>query len=370
MRIPRPTVRGVSLLAVAAAALAALTGSAAAGPPRAAAVYTLSNATAGNAVLAYDRAADGSLTAAGSFATGGTGTGGGLGNQGAVVLSDNGRFVFAVNAGSNDISALAVRPAGLELADTEPSGGTRPISLSAHGKLLYVLNAGSPANITGFRVKHDGKLEQLAGSTQPLSGPAVGPAEVAFSPDGDTLVVTEKGTNQIDLFRVGKDGLAGAATTRASEGMTPFGFDFDKRGNLIVSEAFGGAASALSSYAVTGAGLGTISASVAAAGQKAACWVVVSKNGRYAYTTNTATGTVSAYSIDRIGALTLVNAVAATVGGSPIDASISGDGRFLYVLNGAMHTIDAFAIAPDGTLTPVAGGATGLVAGTNGLAAS
>ncbi len=370
MRSPRSTSRVASLLAVAAAALAGVTGTAAAGPPSAAAVYTLSNAVAGNTVLAYDRAADGSLTAAGSFATGGTGTGGGLGSQGAVVLSDNGRFVFAVNAGSNDVSALAVRPAALELADKVPSGGTQPISLSVHGKLLYVLNAGSPANITGFRVTHDGSLEQLAGSTQSLSGPAVGPAEVAFSPDGDTLVVTEKGTNKIDLFRVGKDGRAGAPTTHASSGTTPFGFDFDRRGNLIVSEAFGGAASALSSYAITGTGLGIISASVAATGQKAACWVVVSKNGRYAYTTNTATGTVSVYAIDRDGSLTLINAVATTVGGSPIDASISGDGRFLYVLNGVNHSIDAFAIAHDGTLTPIVGGVSGLVTGTNGLAAS
>lgn len=370
MRIPRSTGRVVALLAVAAAALAAVTGSAAAGSLRAAAVYTQSNGVAGNAILAYERATDGSLTAAGSFATGGTGTGGGLGNQGAVVLSDNGRFVFGVNAGSDDISALAVRPAGLELADRVPSGGTQPISLSVHGKLLYVLNAGSPANITGFRVRHDGKLEQLAGSTQSLSGPSVGPAEVAFSPDGDTLVVTEKGTNNIDLFRVGKNGLAEAPTTHASSGMTPFGFDFDQRGNLIVSEAFGGTASALSSYAITGAGLDTISASVAATGQKAACWVVVSKNGRYAYTTNTASGTVSAYAIDKHGLLTLLNAVAATVHGSPIDASISGNGRFLYVLNGALHSIDAFAIDHDGTLTAIAGGASGLVAGANGLAAS
>ena len=370
MRIPRSTGRLLTLLAVAAAVFASLAGSAAAGSSRGAAVYTQSNAVAGNAIVAYDRAKDGSLTPAGSFATGGTGTGSGLGNQGAVVLADSGRFVFVVNAGSNDVSVLEVGRDGLALRDRKPSGGTRPISLTVYGKLLYVLNAGSPATITGFRVGPDGTLDPLAGSTQPLSGPAVGPAQISFSPDGDTLVVTEKGTNQIDVFRVGKKGLAGAPTTVASSGQTPFGFDFDKRGNLIVSEAFGGTSSALSSYAVTGTGLTTISPSVAATGQRAACWVVVSKNGRYAYTTNTATGTVSAYAIDRSGALTLLNAVAASVGGSPIDASISGDGRFLYVLNGVSHSIDAFAIDPDGTLTAVAGGASGLVAGTNGLAAS
>ncbi len=370
MRITRSTGRLLTLLAVAVAAITTLAGSAAAGPSRGSAVYTQSNAAAGNAIIAYDRAKDGSLTPVGSFTTGGTGTGAGLGNQGAVVLSDNGRFVFVVNAGSNDVSVLEVGKDGLSLGDREPSGGTTPISLSVHGKLLYVLNAGSPANITGFRVRPDGTLMPLAGSTQALSAPVVGPAQVSFSPDGDRLVVTEKGTDQIDVFRVGKKGLAEAPTTVASSGQTPFGFDFDKRGHLIVSEAFGGTASALSSYELTPTGLTTISPSVDATGQKAACWVVVSKNGRYAYTTNTATGTVSAYAIDRSGALTLLNAVAAPVGGSPIDASISGDGRFLYVLNSVNHTIDAFAISPDGTLTAVTGGASDLVAGTNGLAAS
>src|SRR6266480_1725333 len=170
------------------------------------AVYTLTNQAAGNAVAVFDRAADGTLTAAGTIATGGTGTGGGLGSQGAVALSDDGRRLFAVNAGSNDVSVFDIGPAGLALASRTASGGTLPISLTVHGDVLYVLNAGGDGNISGFRVGNDGTLAPLAGSTRPLSGSGVGPAQVSFSSTGAWLVVTEKTTNRLDIYAVGSDG--------------------------------------------------------------------------------------------------------------------------------------------------------------------
>jgi len=156
------------------------------------AVYTLTNQVAGNAVAVFHRAADGTLTAAGTIATGGTGTGAGLGSQGAVVLSDDGRQLFAVNAGSNDVSVFNAGPAGLSLASRTASGGTLPISLTVHGNVLYVLNAGGTGNISGFTVGTTGGLAAIQGSTQPLSGTNVGPAQVSFSPDGRRLVVTRR----------------------------------------------------------------------------------------------------------------------------------------------------------------------------------
>src|SRR6266700_8009442 len=144
------------------------------------AVYTLTNQVAGNAVAVFDRAADGTLTAAGTIATGGTGTGGGLGSQGAVALSDDGRRLFAVNAGSNDVSVFSVGPAGLSLASRTASGGTLPISLTVHGNALYVLNAGGAGNISGFTVGTTGELTPIPGSIQPFSGTNVGPAQVSF----------------------------------------------------------------------------------------------------------------------------------------------------------------------------------------------
>ena len=336
-------------------------------------VYTLTNQTAGNAVAAFDRGPGGALEPAGTFATGGTGTGAGLGNQGAIAQTHDDRLLLAVNAGSDSLSVLRERRGGLALVDTVASGGDRPISVTVDDRLVYVLNAGesgSPANISGFRLNRNGHIAPVPGSTRSLSGPGVGPAQIGFDPRGRTLTVTEKATNLITTFVVGRDGRPGGAFPQPSSGQTPFGFAFDRRGRLIVSEAFGGTASALSSYRIAPSGtLGLISGSVPATGQKAACWVVVTKDGRHAYTTNTATRTVSGYGIAADGALSLLSrpGLPAATPASPTDAALGDDDRVLYVLDGTR--IDAFAVAADGDLTPLPGaGVSGLPTGTNGLA--
>lgn len=372
-RAPRIVVALAAGLAVAAGIAAA----ASAAPGGAGALYTATNAASGNTVLVFDRAADGSLTAAGSVATGGLGSGGGLGNQGGLVLSDNGRSLFVVDAGSNEISALAVGSHGLELVGKVSSGGVAPLSLTVSGDLLYVLNAGgggSPANISGFRLD-DGALAPIAGSTRPLSGASVGPAEIAFDPRGQVLAVTEKGTSLIDTYTVGADGVASGPSSQPSAGTTPFGFAFDKRGHLIVSDAFGGApgAGALSSYAVASDGtLATISG-VVGDSQAAPCWVVTTKNGRYAYTSNTGSGSISSYSIGHDGSVALLNSIGGSTGAgsAPIDMALSGDSHYLYALDSGTHAISVFRVESDGSLTPLgSAGITGLPASTNGLAAS
>jgi 6-phosphogluconolactonase len=228
------------------------------------AVYTLTNDPAGNAVKVLDRSGDGSLSPEGEFATGGTGTGAGLGNQSALVL--DGRRLFAVNAGSDSISSFRVSGHRLELIDTDPSGGDQPISLTVHDGVLYVLNAGGAGDIAGHRISSHGALSPLVGSIRPLSGAGTGPAQVSFDPLGETLVVTEKNTNLIVTYEVdGGTGLASGPRPQASAGATPFGFAFDHRGHLIVSEAFGGAPdqSAVSSYSVEDGLIDPISPSVA-----------------------------------------------------------------------------------------------------------
>jgi 6-phosphogluconolactonase len=158
-----------------------------------------------------------------------------------------------------------------------------------------------------------------------------------------------------------------------SAGMTPFGFAFDRRGQALVSEAFGGAAnaSALSSYAFDDKAPAKPMLLTASVGttQTAACWVVVNPNGRYAYVTNTGSGTISSYAVSRSGHVALSRGVAATSGAGPIDAAISADGGELHVLNGRGNSITSFAIARDGTIT-ASGTMTGLPAGSNGLAAN
>jgi 6-phosphogluconolactonase len=349
-------------------------GVATAAPHREGAVYVLTNAADGNAILIFSRADDGSLTAQGAVPTGGRGTGSGLGSQGALVLSENGRWLFAVNAGSNDISVFEVRGDDLKRTDRIASGGEQPISLTVHDDLVYVLNGGGGGNISGFRLGDHGKLAAIAGSTRALSNngvaPAPGPAQVQFSDDGDTLVVTEKATNLIDTFRIRNHGIASPVVTHPSAGMTPFGFAIDKRDHLIVSEAFGGAPgqSAMSSYELDDNHLTTLSPSVPTT-QTAACWVVVTNNGHYAYTTNTGSASISSYRIDHDGHLTRLAASAGATGSTPIDMDLSGNSVFLYALNAGTHNLSAFRVRDNGSLTSLGTFGT-LPASAVGVAAS
>jgi 6-phosphogluconolactonase len=320
------------------------------------AVYAMTNAPGGNEIVVYRRDAGGRLTLAESYPTTGFGSGSNgvdpdpLGSQGALILSHDRRWLIAVNAGSNDISVFRVRRGGLTLTDTHDSGGIFPSSLTLDRDLLYVLNAdpgvnGNP-NITGFTLTHGGKMIPLANSTRPLGAGEY--SQVGFDPQGQVLVITQRDTNQIHLFAVDKEGLPGGMpTTSDSAGAGPFGFDFDRRGHLLVSEAGSGAAS---SYEIERDNtLQAISSSVVN-DQSATCWLA--GNGtRYVYTANTGSGTLSAYGVSNgSGKLKLLDATAGA-GNLPIDLAFSGDKRFLYVLNAGDGTVGAFRVNANGSLT-------------------
>ena len=200
-------------MAVATVAAVVAVPAMAAGQAGGSAVYTLSNASAGNAVLTFERGPDGALSAAGSTPSGGVGTGGGLGSQGAVILSNDGTKLFAVNAGSDSISSFDVTEAGLRLVDTAPSDGDLPTSLTYSKGILYVLNTGTPNSISGLAVRADGDLTPLRGSTRPLSAASTNPAQVEFSPVGNVLVVSERATNLLASYLVDRSGIAGAPTS-------------------------------------------------------------------------------------------------------------------------------------------------------------
>ncbi|MGH6889215.1 MAG: lactonase family protein [Rhizomicrobium sp.] len=342
---------------------------------RAGDVYVLSNQTTGNSVMVYHRDAGGALSFSGSFATGANGAGSGadpLGSQNPVVLADKGRLLLAVNAGSDSITAFRISGDTLTAADTVSSGGTMPVSLTVRHDLVYALNAGGTPNISGFTInRKTGKLFALANATQPVPGGASsGPAEVAFDPNGGVLMVTETATNEIDTFVLNPNGTPQAGVAFASSEPTPFGFTF-RRGSrvAVVSDAEGGAAgaSALSSYKVGKSGnLDVITAGVGDT-QTAACWVVVTRNGRFAYTSNTASNTISSYGVSGRGKLALLDVTAGS-GSTPVDMGLTHSSRYLYARNAGDGSIFGFRVRPDGSLKPVAS-IGGLPDGAAGLAA-
>lgn len=348
------------------------------------AVFAMSNATAANRIFIYRRAQAGQLTRVGSVRTRGLGIGTDLDAQGGLRLDKDHRYLYAVNAGSDDISVFAVRGTHLQFVQ-RVYAGDEPVSLTLHGEWLYVLDGSVAGNgIRGFQIAADGTLAELPNSFRALSSPIAVPGDIEFSPDGKILLVTHKTTNlllnpvnAIDGFAIGADGYASAMPLRnASFGLRPFSLAFRNDGKLVVAESFNAfpnraAASSYNSFA--DARIDVISGSIAN-GQTDSCWVVITKDQRYAYTANFGTGTISSFRIDASsGALSLLAGVAASTGetSQPVDLALSEDGRFLFLLLRGTGAVASFRIEADGALTPrgVVVGGLPVNDGASGLAA-
>jgi len=368
----------LSLAAVAAAAAVAVPAAASASThasPVVGHVYVNDNTTGTNTIGAFDRHADGTLApeAGSPFAAGGAGTGAGLASQGAVQISPDGRFLIAADAGSNQISVLRIKHNGsLRLVHhgVVSSGGVLPVSLTIHGDLLYVANAGTGgSNYTGFRLRRDGRLEPITGSTVTLPDSAQ-PGDVLFNRDGAKLAGTRVGTSQIDSFTVGSGGRLTAApgSPFPAQGLGPFGSEFRPTSpdQLFVSNAHnGGTSGTVSAFRDSANGtLSSIGSSPFADLQTAPCWVEISHDGQFLFTVNTGSGTISRYSIARGGALTLLGStpVGATGGVGAVDARLSPGGRTLFVDESRIGAVGAFAVH-GGNLTELASSPTSLPAG-------
>lgn len=316
-------------------------------------LYTLSNDATSNAVYAYQHTAKNGFSIIGNYATGGKGAGAGLGNQGALAVSANDRYLFAVNAGSNEVSVFEIQKNGLKLLDTVADSGKTPVSIAVHDNLVYVVNAGDDS-IFGYRFAPDtGTLTALTGSYQPLGGTGNGAAQISFNSTGTVLVVSEKASNQLASFHLDDSGIPQGSQSINSAGSTPFGFAFGKRDQLFVSEAQGGGsnpnASSISSYASDDNGILTLIDGEVKSFQTAACWLVTTPNGRLAFTADTPANALSAYKIDFDGHLKLLQSKAA-VANKPGDLAVSGDGDTLYSLNSGDHTLAAYQIKANGLL--------------------
>jgi 6-phosphogluconolactonase (cycloisomerase 2 family) len=183
-------------------------------------VFVQTNEADGNRVIVFEGGNDGALTQLESVATGGKGDGvPHLTSQGSVLLAQDGHRLLVANAGSGDVSVLTVAET-LSLEHVVPTGAA-PKSITEHAGLVYVLSTGEPS-LAGFRLTA-GRLEPMDGSRRDLASGA-DPAQVGFTPDGASLVVTERGTNSLQVFPVGDDGLLGEPVKTASSGATPYGF--------------------------------------------------------------------------------------------------------------------------------------------------
>ena len=321
--------------------------------------FVMSNNADKNQVIEFVHASDGTVVAKETFDTHGRGTGGEndpLEAQGSLTLSADHSLLYAANAGSGDITVFQVIGDRLIFRNRQPSGGSNPVAIAQSQNRVYVLNQGGAGSVVGFQVGFGGQLFPIPNSTAFLSANAVGGSSISISPDGQTLAVVERLTNNIDTFHINPNGTLGTIVINPSAGVGAFSGRFAPDGKLIVSET-GSSLSAISSYIVNSNGkLSAVTQSLTTNGS-ANCWNAITPNGAFVFASNAGTSNISGFSISPSGALTALTP-SAVVASNPenatnLDITTSGDGKFFYSLNAMVGTVGVFAIQSNGTLKEV-----------------
>jgi 6-phosphogluconolactonase (cycloisomerase 2 family) len=382
----RPSARRTGIAIFALTAALGTAGTAGLAPPASAdgqnghgpgVVFVQNDDPTGNTVVAYDRAADGTLTEAASYATGGLGgvLAGSvvdhLASQGSLALDRVHHALYAVNAGSDTVTAFDVAGDRLVRRAVVPSGGSFPVSVAVHGDLVYVLNAREGGTVQGFRRAGDGLIRirdaHRALGLDPTATPEFvnTPGQVAFSPHGSQLLVTTKANgNDVDVFGVQPSGAlsSDAPTVNNLPGAVPFAMSWNRTGRLVLVEA---GTHTVATFRVDDAGrLHAISS--AATGQAATCWIV--RSGDRFYASNAGSATLSGYRVGNAGALASLGTTATDPG--TVDAAVTRGGRYLYVQTGAAGRVDAYRVHQDGTLSRLTSVTVPDAVGGEGIAAN
>jgi 6-phosphogluconolactonase len=326
-------------------------------------LYSINNDTGQNAVVVLSQNQDGSLTeVAGSpFRTGGKGLGGGdIDQQGAIRVHD--KYVLAVNPGSDSVAVFRKEDGGtLSPVAGSPfqSSGPAPLSLTIHNNLVYVANQ-APAfantsaapNISGFRMDNDGKLTPIDNST--ITFPAGhGPAQVEFSPGGETVVVTsgfqEEATSSVHGYKIQADGTLKEAVGSPIQVMGAsgdVGFSWNQGGDQIYVSNFRGSAVAVFDIDKTTGSVKQVAGTLGTEGT-AACWTALSPDGKTLYVANFVSNSISAFDVGAGGKLTLIGTTKRRVEQTTPDTkdmAISKDGKFLYVVGSGAREVSAFSV--------------------------
>lgn len=341
-------------------------------------VYVNDNTAGTNTIAGFARHADGTLTPlpGSPFSAGGSGSGTITGSQGALQRSSDGRYLLAVDNGSNQISVLRIQPDGT-LRTVEGGlvswGGIAPVSVAVHDDVVYVANDGNGtygANYSGFRLHRGGHLTPLPQSTVTVPADAL-PGDILFNGDGTRLVATRVNTSQIDSFVVGPDGRLTAApgSPYAAQSVGPFGSAFRPTDptQLFVSNAHaGGGNGSVSAFSDDGTGkLNSIGTSPYADFQTAPCWVAITPDGQFLFAVNTASTTISRFAVAPDGSLTLLGSAALNdaSGLRPFDFKVAPDGQYAYVVDAGKDAVSALAVGGNGTLAELPSSPTALPTG-------
>lgn len=315
-------------------------------------LYVLTNGVDSNAVITYHRSStDGSLSLLSIIGTGGKGTGTQLESKGAISVSNDGKWVLAVNPASNTISAFKITDAGLKLTSTVPSRGIRPISIACYNNIVYVLHSNEFGQIAGFKLTDGGILTPIENTVKTLGTTATVPSQISFALEGKMIVMTLRAVKKVIAYKLDANGVEGDLFSIPANANYPFGFALGKEGNIYVSES---ANASLSVYRISLTGITNVAGPLPT-NQANGCWLAATPNGKYIYIANANSNSVTGFNINTLSSFSLMqsNGLTAVTGIKPIDIVVSDDSMFAYVLNYEDKSIRTFYITQTGGLEKI-----------------
>jgi len=380
---PRPWAATLALLATGMLPSLAL----AAGPKNV--VYVESNDPAGNAILAYSRAADGSLTPlpGSPFKTGGLGVSyttalGTFDSDQDIITNPSGTLLFAVNGGSNSIAVFNIAQDGslTPVAGSPfPSGGSQPSSLGLASNLLCVVNKNenpghtgeSQPNYTSFLVDEDGRLTPVKNSTIPLDNGS-DPSQALIAPNGRLMFGADFLGGLLRSFQLRPSGrlnpvsalpLPEAEFADSGKPPLPLGLAVHPTRPLLYVGFV--TINRIGIYRYSHAGDLTFLRSVPDTGS-GVCWLLLNKSATRMYTSNTGDPSVSVYDMTDPTEPVEIQKLNVKGAGGPSNPggyqiALDPSGQFFQMVTqqfatsstaqaNALHT---FSVAGDGTVTEV-----------------
>ncbi len=286
----------------------------------------------------------------------------------ALAMHPSGKYLYAANSGSNNISEYTISTTGA-LTEVTPrtTAGTSPtmLAIDSAGSFLYAVNSGE-SDISVFSIGSNGSLSpvlQCSGNPncQATSYPiGLQAMNIGLTPSGNFLYVTgeESPTGApsfgvIEAFPVSQ-GVIGPSPVPGSPfhtGNNPLGLAIDSSGShLYTANTLD---SSISAFTINSDGSVAALGSAIGGNLSSPSSLLIDKSGKFLYVANQGLSNVAAYSIGSDGGLTLLSGSPFTTGSQPRVLASDSSGKFFFV--GYSSAIQAYTLnSGSGSLTSIA----------------
>jgi 6-phosphogluconolactonase (cycloisomerase 2 family) len=276
----------------------------------------------------------------------------------ALAMHPSGKYLYAANSGSNNISLFTISSTG-GLTEVTPrtNAGTSPtlLAMDQAGGFLYAANSGSN-DISVYSINSStGALTPIAQTSGPTALIGMQAMNIAVTPSGNFLYVTGQPLvhgGLIEAFPVNQ-GVLGTPVAGSPflTGNIPLGLAIDSTGTHLYTA--NKQDNSISPFAINSAG--SLAAIGSAIGETftGPVSLLIDKSGKYLYVANQGSSNIAAYGIGSDGGLTLLTGSPFSTGFQPNVLASDSSGKYFFV--GYSSALQSFSLdTSSGNLTSIA----------------